>query len=375
MGIERRGRLRVPEMTTRGRYLLEAVVDSPLQATVDLSVLERRLRDLGVGGDLASALSALGYPVSAEPAQRRAVRRSGLDARAAARREAGEWPEPWAREWIDAVIRAGVLAGLGGEEAVQVVRDTRAVLDRIAAGADAADLQSRVDLGAKVLGSSHALDWGTREEAAVTHALSRQFGGTGREAWERAGVHLDLVSAPVLTWHLEPVAGSPLADLFGAADRLGVPLHLSQMVLRRHPVVVAEGVDVLVTENPRIVEAAAQGGSATAVVALNGNPSGAARLLVDQLLASGAALRYHGDFDAAGLRICARMHRLGLAPWQMGCEAYRNALATADAEGARLPVDPHLSPPTPWDPDLQAAFDQDRRIVHEERLLDQLLRG
>lgn len=374
-GVEHRGRMRLPDLTTRGRFLLGAALGAPVTATVDLAVLERALHDLGVGDDLASALSSLGYPVSDEPAQRRALRRSILDVRAAARREAAEWGEPWAGEWIDGVIRAGVLAGLEREEAVRLVRDARAVLDRIAEVIDAPDPQSRVDLGAKVLGSSHALDWGTREEAAVTRALSQQFGGTGRQAWERAGVHLDLVSAPVLTWHLQPSPDSPLAALLREADRLAVPMHLSQMALRNHPVMLPSGADVLVSENPRVVEAAAQERSPLTVVALNGNPAGAARLLVDQLLECGATLRYHGDFDSAGLRICARMHRLGLLPWQMDRDSYLNALAAADDDGARLPVDPHRAPPTPWAPDLQASFDQDRRIVHEERLLARLLRG
>jgi uncharacterized protein (TIGR02679 family) len=374
-GVDRRGRLRLPEVTSRGRFLLGGVVGKPVATMLDLEVLEGRLRDLGVGTDLPSALSSLGYPVSSAPARRRAERRAALDARTAAREEAEGWSEPWADEWIDGVIRAGVLAGLGAAQAVQLVRDSRAVLDRIAANVDLSDRQSRVDLAANVLGSSHALDWGTREEAAVGRALGLRTGARGREAWERAGVQLDLVSAPVLTWRLQPVAGSPLAVLLAETVRLGVPIHLSQLALRSHPIVLPEGTDVLVTENPRVVEAAAEGLCPHAVVALNGNPSGAARLLVDQLVRCGAAVRYHGDFDAAGLRICARMHRLGLVPWRMDSESYRQALAAADAEGARLPTDSYRSPPTRWDPDLQPVFDEDRRIVHEERLLAQLLGG
>lgn len=374
-GVERRGRLSLPTLTSRGQFLLGAVVGRPLTRSVDLAVLERRLRDLGVGEDLASSLSSLGYSVSAEPARRRAARRSGADARAAARRAAAAWPEPWAPEWIDAVIRAGVLSGLDAVAAEGLVRDCRAVFERVVAGLDAFDRQSRVDLAANVLGSAHALDWGTRTEAAVTRALGRRFGGTGREAWERAGVHLDLVSAPVLTWGLQPETGSALSLLTAAANHLGIPLHLSQLALRTHPVSLPPGAEVLVVENPRVVEAAAESRCPLSVVALNGNPSGAARLLVDQLLRCGATVRYHGDFDAAGLRICARMHRLGLVPWQMDLRSYEEALAAADAAGTRLPSDPHRSPATPWEVGLQAAFDRERRIVHEERLLTVLLGG
>jgi hypothetical protein len=69
------------------------------------------------------------------------------------------------------------------------------------------------------------------------------------------------------------------------------------------------------------------------------------------------------------------MHRLGLEPWRMDTGSYREAVAAADDDGSRLPTDPHRAPPTPWDRHLQAAFDEDRRIVHEERLLDVLLSG
>jgi len=128
-----------------------------------------------------------------------------------------------------------------------------------------------------------------------------------------------------------------------------------------------------VVENPRVVEAAAQSRSPAAVVAANGNPSGAVRLLIRQLDAGGAHLRYHGDFDAAGLAICGRMHAIGCTPWRMTSGDYLAALDAADAEGVDLPTDEEPVPPTPWEPALQRVFDDHRRIVHEERLLPGLL--
>ena len=122
-----------------------------------------------------------------------------------------------------------------------------------------------------------------------------------------------------------------------------------------------------------MVEAACERRTSYPVVALNGNPSAAARLLLEQLLHSSASLRYHGDFDAAGLRICARMYSLGLVPWHMDRSSYLDAIDEADAHRAELPVDTYRSPPTPWDPPLQQAFDQYRRVVHEERLISSLL--
>lgn len=389
-GSGAQGRVRLPLLDTRARFLLAALLGRTPGAFVDLAALESALRDLGAGHDLAAALEALGVAVSPEPARRRRERKLGAAARDAARAEAAAWPEPWAGAWIDSVVRAGTLAGLMPDQSALLVRRARAVLDAIDAQVRARDAEDaaidakerpaheaipkgRVDLAAGVLGSSHALDRGTREEAAVTRALELRHDVPGRWAWEAAGIDLDLVSAPVLTWRLRPSAGSALAGLLAEAERLGMPLHLSRLALRATPVTVPAGQDILVAENPRVVEAAAQGKSPLTVVALNGNPSGAAQLLLHQLLRSGAALRYHGDFDAAGLRICAAMHRLGLEPWAMGSAAYLGALAAAEAEGTSLPRDPHRSPPTPWDPGLQEAFDVDRRIVHEERLLRDVL--
>ena len=233
---------------------------------------------------------------------------------------------------------------------------------------------SRIDIAARLFGSAHALDTGTRLEAAATRALAHREGAAdARDLWERAGAHLDLTSGPVLTWRLPVAPGSPLAALVGHASALGLPVHLTQFALRRHPVDVQRGTDILVVENPRVVEAAAQLGVATAVVATNGNPSGAVRLLIDQLLTAGAALRYHGDMDAAGLAICGRMAALGLAPWRMDTADYLAALAAAETDGVELPADPAAAPPTPWDPALQATFDHHRLVVHEERLLPGLL--
>jgi uncharacterized protein (TIGR02679 family) len=113
--------------------------------------------------------------------------------------------------------------------------------------------------------------------------------------------------------------------------------------------------------------------AATPVVSTNGRPSSTVLLLLTQLRDAGAELPYHGDFDAAGLAICASLTRLGVVPWRMNAADYLAALAAADAEGAALPQDPHAPGPTPWDPALQGTLDRERRIVHQERLLPGLI--
>ncbi|HEX6420788.1 MAG TPA: TIGR02679 domain-containing protein, partial [Acidimicrobiales bacterium] len=178
-GLDNRGRLRLPPVGAKARLALEAVTGRRPGATVDLVALERGLRELGLGDDLPAALDRLGHPVSAEPGRRRAERAVARAARDAARTEAAAWPEPWATTWIDEVIRAGGLRGCDAEGAVALVRAVRAIVDHLdsatAAGGDAAPV-GRVELAARLFGSAHALDTGTRLEAAATRALAYRLG-------------------------------------------------------------------------------------------------------------------------------------------------------------------------------------------------------
>ena len=268
-----------------------------------------------------------------------------------------------------------MLRGLDVDEALALVASTRRCLDAVDA---ISQPQTRVDLAATVLGDAHALDSGTRLGSAVVRALRQRHADelhddTDRTVWDRAGVPSDSVSAPVLVWNLPVVSSCALAPVITTASALGVVAHLSAMALRSYPVVVASGTDVLVTENPRVVEAAAQRGSPRCVVSTNGNPSVAVRLLLIQLLGAGAAVRYHGDFDAAGLSICRRMMELGLVPWQMDATSYERAVAVAAGDQVDLPIDRTDPGPTPWDESLRDVFQASGRVVHEERLIDELL--
>ena len=401
-GSDDRGRVRLPQLDTRARFLLGALVSGRAGATLDLGVLERALRALGVAEALPAALAALGHPVSDGPAERRAKRSLARAAREAVRAEAASWPEDWAVEWADGIARSGLLAGLDASGARELLLQVRTVLDHLGEAQATTRTRSRTELAAAVLGSAHALDRGTRAGAAVARALAFRHAVHGREAdgsgdrgrdrcgrgargsgdpradrraiWALAGAQPDLVSATVLCWNLRPTPDSGLQTLLAEASRIGVPLHLTQYTLRVHPVVLPDGADVLAVENPRVVEAAAEARSPLSVVALSGNPSAAARLLVDQLLGCGARVRYHGDFDSAGLAICGRMHELGLVPWRMDADDYVRAVDTAERAGTPLPTERRPSPATPWSPALRETFDRRRKVVHEELLLDDLLR-
>jgi Protein of unknown function C-terminus (DUF2399) len=63
----------------------------------------------------------------------------------------------------------------------------------------------------------------------------------------------------------------------------------------------------------------------------------------------------------------------GCEPFRMSARDYLGALAAASANGIELPRDSAASPATPWDPTLAIAFDEHRAVVHEERVMDDVL--
>lgn len=373
-GLDNRGRVRLPPLPQQARLALTTLLGRAPTTQVDLGLIERALIDLEVGPDLPTAMRNLGFAPSLERAQRRAARLQRTEALAAARRATSSWPTEWGDEWIDDVIRAGLLSRLDARQAVAQVESVRRVLDQLDESSPDRSI-SRTDLGALVLGSSHALDAGTALEAMVSRALALEYAGceAGEDVWELAGVHTDQVSGAALTWALPILPTSGLHALAASAAQAGVPVHLTRYALTSHPLRVKAGTTVLVAENPRVVEAAAQRGSTRPVITTNGNPSAAVRLLVDQLLDSRAHLLYHGDFDAPGLAICARMQQIGLHPWRMDTDNYESAVTRALADGVELPMETRPIGATPWDPDLKNAMEELGRIVHEERLLDDLL--
>lgn len=372
-GLDNRGRVRLPSLSREARLAVTGLLGREPTSTLDLTAVETALIGLDIGTDLPSAIGNLGFAPSPEPAARRAARAERETARSAVRSAAIEWPEPWSTEWIDEVIGAGLLKGLNPSGAVALVKSVRRILDRLDATSADGPI-SRTDLAATVLGSSHALDSGTALEAVVARALiHRTESEVIERAWESVGVHTDQVSGAALTWALPVLPTSGLHGMVTAAAEAGVPVHLTRYALSTHPVRVDAGTTILVTENPRVVEAAAQRSIDRATITTNGNPSNAVRLLLDQLLACGARLLYHGDFDVPGLAICARMEQLGLSPWLMDSARYRAAVDSAAADGVDLPIETRTAGVTPWDPSLQDAMNAVRRIVHEERLLDDLL--
>ena len=370
-----RGTIALPELDRASDLSLGSLLGRRPQRRLDLLELETALVQRNVGADLGDAITRLGYPPSLAATERRAAQARGRVARAALAAAIESWEEPWASKWADDLRRSGIIGGLDGDAVAGLAADVRRLLDHLEKSADQG--ASRTQLAAILFGSAHALDRGrklaTAAESALRHCIDGGTGLEGRELWEAAGILADRVSAPVLTWSI-PVAGtSPLDVQVRAATSGALPVHISLVALQKHPISVPRSSPILVVENPRLVEAAVERELSGSVVATNGNPTTAVWTLLGQLRRSGARVLYHGDFDAAGLAICGRMHAGGCEPWMMSASDYEAAVQMAEQSGVRLAAESRDCGATPWDSALQKAFERRRLAVHEEFVLDRIL--
>ena len=375
LGTRRRGTIARPPLGPSSALTLESLLGHKPNQRLDLARLEEALVRLDIGENLCDALTRLGYPPSATAVQRRAGRLRSQQARDALIRAVAPWREPWAREWADGIVRTGLIASLDSHAVERLVGDVRRLLDQL--DQTQAPGVSQTELAAKLFGSAHALDEGEKLAVAITRALQYRDGGfqlERRGLWEAAGILPDRVSAPVLTWSLPAVGGSVLDVQIRSASAGALPLHISLFALQKHRVTVPQDARILVVENPRLVEAAAERELPSCVITTNGNPTTSVKTLLEQLRESGASVWFHGDFDSWGIGICRRMHEDGATPWMMDARDYEAALDRAEQAGIRLVQDSNDCGDTPWDPDLQAAFQRrGQRIIHEEFILDSVL--
>ena len=232
---------------------------------------------------------------------------------------------------------------------------------------------------ARVLKDAHALDPGMpRATLAVRGAadlggIELEDDSEGRRtAWASVGLLCDELSSPVLVLNLPAPGDSPLARMLQAGAEAGEPLHISLRLLLRHPIergAKISGRDIFVCENPTVVAMAASrfGPRCSPLVCVGGQPATPAMVLLRQLAAAGTRLRYHGDFDAAGLAIARQLFReLGAEPWRFGAAGSAEA-----AKGKRFAGDPG---PTPWSPQLAEVMRHTELAVHEEAVFDLLAR-
>jgi uncharacterized protein (TIGR02679 family) len=128
---------------------------------------------------------------------------------------------------------------------------------------------------------------------------------------------------------------------------------------------------VYVCENPSIVALAADHLAAASqpLICTEGQPSTAVRLLLQELSRLGVRLYYHGDFDWPGIRIANQMvQQFNALPWRMAAADYRHATMHASLPLTGSPVE------ALWDSDLCQAMMTTKLAVHEEQVVEILLR-
>ena len=342
----------------------------PGRRAVDLARLDAQLRGSAAGAGLVEVVAELTGPL----ADRRAVR-EGL---------ASEWESVWLGfhadacgigAWTEKLVpelrRSGIVTRLGPTRAATTLGQLTTALRRLGPGAPV----GRAALAAAVTGDAHALDDGRTLTALLLRSLAVRDGANvpatpeeRRRTWERAGVAPDEVSGTAMVWNLVPPGASPWATMLRTRADLGLVTHLTQrdLLVSSGPLV-APGTVVWACENPQILQAAAERGVRAVVTCTSGNPSAAWWALFVRLLAEGAVVRYHGDFDWPGIRIARRLLDAGAQPWRFGATDYERAVG-----GASLPLSGARCD-TPWDPELAVAMDRHQRVVHEESLVEGLL--
>lgn len=233
---------------------------------------------------------------------------------------------------------------------------------------------TRSHFAAVLLGDAHGLDrskpLATLVLAAMRHARRMNESAMGRETdralWALCGVLVNELARPVLILNL------PRADQEATAN--GEPTYLSlRALIHFQPRWAVDAVTVFVCENPNVVAVAADrlGAHCAPLVCTDGMPAAAQCVLLAQLCEAGAALRYHGDFDWAGIAIANTViSQFGAAPWRMSVDDYRAALGAIVPDRRRFAASATVAV---WDTGLALAMCAEGQAVDEESVVELLL--
>lgn len=235
---------------------------------------------------------------------------------------------------------------------------------------------------AKHCGSAHALDNNTSLGRIMLKLLAKQAvvgtrenrAGKRRHIWESVGVVTDELSSTVLTLNL-PAIGNSLTDrMLQDHLRYGMPARLTFRHLRLHSPTFKlppDGHDsrIYVCENPSILDEASNriGASCPPMICVEGHPSLACWVLLEQLCCAKFRLAYHGDFDWGGVRIANKLYgAFGFEPWRF----------TSTSHCIRSQHHRKLRPPESealWDKTLSETIRRSEVSVEEESSIDELL--
>lgn len=371
-GSNARGRVTLRGLDTEQRRAVARLLGARLEPEGDVWVrledLDAALQHQALAATLHDVLEALGGRLVARPS-RRTVR---AQAHAVVFGEIAEHPalarHPALAGWVDGLRTRGRLAHLQPEAGRTLLRAALDVADRLPA--DGVPLPV---LAGSAVGDTHALDRGTPLAVLMENALPIITGtdtSDRRSLWAAAGVALEGVSSSALVLNLR-VRHERLGPLFAAAASAGEPLHVTLRMLRDTDVLCPDAALVSVCENRSVMESTADrlGSDSEPLVCLSGEPTTAGRRLVAALVAGGARLRYHGDFDPDGVAIANRIIGGPVEPWRFGTDDYLAALASTRAlnrlRGPAVRAN--------WDPQLCSAMTDAGVVVYEEQVLDSLI--
>jgi uncharacterized protein (TIGR02679 family) len=372
-GLPPRGTVTLALPSRDARHAVGALLGRTItrdRVIVDLADLDTRLASRSGRPGLAAVLEALtGGPLRDRRTERTqlAQRREEPLALAESLLEA-----PWVETWVAGLRRTGQLTNRSS--AVRLVADAAQVLRLVTSDPSP---RSRVELGAQLLGDAHALDEDRPLHLVVLRGLAAASGvvlpsspGERRALWQAHGVTPDLISSTCLTLGLRPTGDDPVSKRLRLAADAGDPVHLTAWDLRRCDLNAPTRRSVLVCENPRVIEAVAETcGSDRAVVCTSGEPNTVVATVLERI-GSTARLRYHGDFDWAGIAIANRLvTRFDVSPWLMTAAHYEEGLQPGGPALSGRPVEPV------WDAELGAAMRLHGVAVHEESVLVGLLAG
>jgi uncharacterized protein (TIGR02679 family) len=376
------GRIVLSGLQRTERHAIGDLLARPVvtdRVTVDLAELDEVLALRSPYRGLATAVAAVtGRPLRDRRTERSAAVESREEPLTLARELLAAEPAfadiTWGETWLAAIRRSGLLTRAA--DPAQAVRHAVAVLAKVLP--HAAVVTSRTELAAQVSGNAHALDDGTVVAQLALRALALDAGdeppataAARRDLWERSGVSADTVSSTCLILGVLAQGTGPVAERLRLAAEAGDPVHVTPRDLRC--LELAPHRDVLVCENPRVLEAAADRfGGHVPVVCTAGQPRLVALDLLHRLLRAGAVLHYHGDFDWPGVAIANRLiAEVGTAPWLMAASDYQAAARRHPAALALSGTPVGAS----WDPMLHTIMSRLGVAVHEEAVVEDLLAG
>lgn len=352
---------------------------------IDIPALNALLHSAGVASSLREALERLDGPIGNPAADKQALQSRWAQTHSAVR------AHPALAAWLQEPAAISLLKRLARQDpdvASALLVRAQAVLQRLPAQG-----LTRAQLAADTMGNAHALDNGQALATLVlavlqtagpsvqnadlsTDALAGQASAgdatasadRARDIWARAGVLVNELARPALFLNLPTHASDPFQPMAGEPGFLSLR-QLLQRPIQWH----VTGATVYVCENPNIVSIAADrlGANCAPLVCTDGMPAAAQRVLLMQLAQAGAKLRYHGDFDWAGLQIANQVIQLcGAQPWRMGHTDYTQAVQTAPHTQRDL-ADSQTS--AAWDAALAPAMRQHGLAIAEEAVVASLL--